>query len=206
MAQDFAAHLPIGDLSAGPPPGRAWLRTDPARAEALRRDYRAGGNDRLVGLSWRSANPALGAAKSLRPADLAPLAAIPGCRFVCLQYGVTADELTVLQNLFGERFLLDPAIDARNDLDGLAAQIAALDLTVTVSNVTAHLAGAQGRPVWVLAPPAGKSRFFYLMAQGSDTPWYPSMRVFRPEPDKGPAALPVQVAAELVSLVKPALR
>src|SRR3546814_1484684 len=98
---------------------------------------------------------------------------------------VTEDELAELHGLFGDRLLLDPEIDARNDLDGLAAQITALDLTVTVSNVTAHLAGALGRPVWVLAP-AGKSRFFYLMTQGEGTPWYPSMRIFRPAPDAGP--------------------
>src|SRR3546814_19173740 len=111
-----------------------------------------------------------------------------------LQYGVTEDELAELHGLFGDRLLLDPEIDARNDLDGLAAQITALDLTVTVSNVTAHLAGALGRPVWVLAP-AGKSRFFYLMAQGEGTPWYPSMRIFRPEPEAGQAALEIGRAA-----------
>jgi tetratricopeptide (TPR) repeat protein len=202
LAQDFAAHLPLGDLPSGPPPGEVWLRADAARAAVLRTRYRDGGDDRLVGLSWRSANPSLGAAKSLRPADLAPLAAMSGCRFVSLQYGATDAELAELRGLFGTRFLLDPEIDAGEDLDGLAAQITALDQVVTVSNVTAHLAGALGRPVWVLAPPAGKSRFFYLMAQGDGTPWYPAMRVFRPGPQAGPAALVEQVAGSLVSLAK----
>src|SRR3546814_6413222 len=110
---------------------------------------------------------------------------------------VTEDELAELHGLFGDRLLLGPEIDARNDLDGLAAQITALDLTVTVSNVKAHLAGALGRPVWVLEP-AGKSRFFYLMAQGESTPWYPSMRIFRPATDAGAAALAGQVRAGLV--------
>lgn len=205
LAQSFDAHLPLGDLPAGPPPGQAWLQADVARAAILRDRYRAGTGERLVGLSWRSANPALGAAKSLRPADLAPLAAVPDCRFVCLQYGVTEGEVSELRSLFGDRLLLDTEIDARNDLDGLAAQITALDLTVTVSNATAHLAGALGRPVWVLAP-TGKSRFFYLMGQGESTPWYPSMRIFRPAPAVGPAALPAEVAEAFVSLAKPGFR
>ncbi|WP_370153326.1 tetratricopeptide repeat protein [Ferrovibrio sp.] len=202
-AAGFDGHLPLGDLPVDAPPGQAWLRPDQDRAARLRAQYRGNSTDILTGLSWRSANPALGAGKSVRVGDLAPLAQAAGRRFVCLQYDVTETELAELRALFGDRLVVDPAIDARNDLDGLAAQIAALDLTVTVSNVTAHLAGAMGLPVWVLAP-SGRSLFYYLMAQGSGTPWYPTMRIFRPAAGKPPAGQLPLVAAALQRLAKSA--
>jgi tetratricopeptide (TPR) repeat protein len=184
LTRSFDGHLPLGNLPVDAPPGQAILQTDTGRAVTLADRYRAGSGDRLIGLSWRSANPRLGDAKSLTTGDLAPLADLRQTRFVCLQYDVTAAEHATLHNLFGERYVHDPAIDARTDLTGLVDQIAALDATLTVSNLTAHLAGAAGRPVHVLAP-AGKSLFFYLMAGGDHTPWYPTMRISRPGPGQG---------------------
>lgn len=201
LAAAFDGHLSLGDLASGDPPGVAYLKPDRNRAARLRARYQSGGRNVLVGLSWRSANPAMGAAKSLEPADLAALADVEGCHFVCLQYGATNEEHAALRALLGDRYIIDPEIDPRTDLDGLAAQIAALDLVVTVSNVTAHLAGALGQQVWVLAP-TGKSLFFYLMADGETTPWYPSMRIFR-SPVPGHWKVPLQaVAKRLESLAK----
>lgn len=201
ITADFDAHLPLGDLPQASPPGHAYLRADTAQTDRLRARYLAGGAAMLVGLSWRSINPAVGAGKSLQPGELAILATVPNCRFICLQYGATDDEHAQMRALFGDRYIVDGEIDTRNDLDGLAAQIAALDLVLTVSNVTAHLAGALGRPVWTLAP-AGKSLFFYLMAEGEETPWYPTMRVFR-SPSPGNWETPLQVVVKrLESLAK----
>lgn len=198
----FDGHRPLGDLAVTMPPGKPILQADAARAARLAEQYRQGSSDKLIGLSWRSANPTLGVAKSLRVADLAPFAAIPDLRFVCLQYGATADEHAALRRLFGDRYIHDPAIDAQNDLAALADQIAALDITVTVSNVTAHLAGALGGPVWLLAPPAGRSLFFYLMAAGEGTPWYPGMRIFRRRHAEGPESQLAAVAKGLELLAK----
>ncbi len=200
LLRPFDGHRPLGDLAVTAPPGQPTLRADPVRVRTLADTYRGDSRDRLVGLSWRSANPLLGAAKSLRIADLAPLAAIPGLRFVCLQYGATTEEHAALRALFGDRYIVDAGIDAQNDLAGLADQIAALDLTVTVSNVTAHLAGALGRPVWVIAPPAGRSLFFYLMAAGEGTPWYPGMRIFRHGHGEAPES-PVRAVAKALELL-----
>lgn len=202
MLRSFDGHRPLGDLAVAAPPGKPILQADTDHAARLRAQYLQGSSDKLVGLSWRSANPSLGAAKSLKPADLAPLATIPGLRFVCLQYGATDAEHAEFRRLFGARYIVDSAIDAQNDLAGLADQIAALDLTVTVSNVTAHIAGALGKPVWVLAPPAGRSLFFYLMASGDGTPWYPAMRIFRRGHVEGPETQLGAVAKALELLAK----
>lgn len=68
------------------------------------------------------------------------------------------------------------ASDARNDFDGTAALIANLDLVISVDTSIAHLAGALGRPVWILLPYACDWRW---QDRRSDSPWYPSARLFR---------------------------
>ena len=66
--------------------------------------------------------------------------------------------------------------DPLRDLDGFAAQVAALDLVISVDNTTVHFAGALGRPVWTLLPAVPDWRW---QLQRDDSPWYPSMRLFR---------------------------
>jgi hypothetical protein len=62
------------------------------------------------------------------------------------------------------------------DFDDTAAVLALCDLLVTVDTAPAHLAGAMGRPVWVLVPFAPDWRW---TLEGETTPWYPNMRIFR---------------------------
>jgi hypothetical protein len=64
------------------------------------------------------------------------------------------------------------------DLDALAAMIAGLDLVVTIDNTVAHLAGALGKPVWILLARGAEWRYG---CSGETTPWYPSARLFRQE-------------------------
>jgi len=78
---------------------------------------------------------------------------------------------------------------------------AACDLVITVSNVTAHVAGALGRPVWQLLP-KGNGRLGYWFTGRSDSPWYPSMRIFTQQApgDWGPVF--EEVKKELAAFVK----
>ena len=94
-------------------------------------------------------------------------------------------------------------LDLTQDLDGLAALCTACDLVVTVSNVTAHLAGALGRPVWLLAP-AANGRIWYWFHGRRDSPWYPALRIF--EQARARDWLPVldAVARELAAFHRPA--
>jgi len=66
-----------------------------------------------------------------------------------------------------------------SDLDDFAAQVAALDLTISTTNTTVHFAGAQDRPVWVLTP--ARPHWAWMRAR-EDSPWYPSLRHFRQGP------------------------
>ena len=69
-----------------------------------------------------------------------------------------------------------PLLDLLTDLTETAAAIMNLDLVISVDTAVAHLAGALGKPVWLLLP-AGPDWRWGL--QGDCTPWYPSMRIFR---------------------------
>jgi ADP-heptose:LPS heptosyltransferase len=63
-----------------------------------------------------------------------------------------------------------------SDFDETAAAVTALDLVITVDTAVAHLAGALGRPVWLLLP--FSPDFRWLLGR-DDSPWYPTMRLFR---------------------------
>lgn len=73
----------------------------------------------------------------------------------------------------------DPAVDPLMDMEAAAAQLACLDLVITVSNTAAHLAGALGVPVWLLLPAPGHGLLWYWMLERDDSPFYPSLRCFR---------------------------
>ena len=98
---------------------------------------------------------------------------MPDCRFVDLQYGDTRADREALERELGLHIERLDDIDTTNDIDGLAALMTACDLVATVSNTTAHLAGALGRPTFVFIP-FGNARIWYWFKHRADCPWYPS--------------------------------
>ncbi len=174
-----------------------YLRADETLRSRLRQKYRAGDpTARVVGISWDS-TARHGARKRLPLEAWGPILAIPGIRFVSLQYGVGPDDPGVKRLGLGSRLVVDGEIDALNNLDASAAQVAAMDLVITVSNTTAHLAGALGIPVWTLLAD-GPGCFWYWFRDRNDSPWYPSMRMIR-QPSPGDwQAVVSQVAGSLV--------
>ena len=86
--------------------------------------------------------------------DFEAVLRLPNCRFVDLQYGDTLIDRERAERALGVRVEHLDDIDNTRDIDGLAALISACDLVVTVSNTTAHLAGALGRPTFVMVPTA----------------------------------------------------
>ncbi len=155
---------------------RAYLAADRARVSRLR-ERLAGGGEPLIGLSWRSVNPLIGVAKSAQLRDLAGMLGGSGYRFIDLQYGDTAADRSAVERELGIAVEHVDDIDNTNDIDGLAALISACDAVVTVSNTTAHLAGALGRPTWVMVP-SGHARLWYWFKDMPDSPWYPRVRVW----------------------------
>jgi tetratricopeptide (TPR) repeat protein len=181
------AHIAMGSLgqhlrpnaSAFPLRPEGYLQSDKARAADLR--ARLSDGRLLVGLSWHSRNPNYEATKSVRLQDFTTLLRLPGCRFVDLQYGDTTPDRAAIEHELGIKIDRLADIDNTNDLDGLAALICACDLVVTVSNTTAHLAGALGRETHVLVP-FGRGRMWCWFTERSDSPWYPRARLWRQKP------------------------
>lgn len=121
---------------------------------------------------------------------LGPLAELSGVRFYSLQLGPAARQLT--RPPAGLR-VVDLTGNIRDFVD-TAALIENLDLVVTVDTSVAHLAGMLGRPVWVLLPYAADWRW---LEDRDDTPWYPTMRLFRQPAHGDWDSVVRRVAAEL---------
>jgi hypothetical protein len=173
------------------PSTRAYLRPDPARVAHWRNWL--GPGPPAVGISWRSGKMLGDRRRQYPPPDLwAPILALPGVRFVNVQYGDCAEELARFRVESGCEILEPPGLDIREDIDDLAALCVALDLMLCVGNATGALAGACGAPVAIISPPAAWPR---LGTEGF--PWYPAARALTP-PAYGDWAPAMAQAAGLV--------
>ena len=161
-----------------------YVSADPARAAAWADRLPPADGRKRAGLVWAgNAKFANDRTRSLSPARLAPLSAVAGVRWVSLQLGATAAP---------PLDLWDRTADL-HDMADTAALIANLDVVVTVDTSVAHLAGAMGKPVWVLLPAVPDWR--WLLGR-TDSPWYPSARLFRqPEPGDWAGVVKAVVAA-----------
>jgi hypothetical protein len=107
--------------------------------------------------------------RSIALSALAPLWSVGGCTWFSLQAGDAAPPVSG-----------SPLVDLGRgfrDFEDTAAAITALDLVISVDTAVAHLAGALGKPVWLLLPSRGVD--WRWMAGRTDSPWYPTMRLFR---------------------------
>ncbi len=148
---------PAGYLAADPTRIAQWQKSPPATQPR-------------IGLVW-AGNPAHGndSRRSIPTTLLAPLATLPGIDWVNLQTGGRGPELAIMYRL--------PAPSSRlTDFAETAALIATLDLVITVDTAVAHLAGALGKPVWIMLPHAPDWRW---MLDRDDSPWYATARLFR---------------------------
>jgi len=146
----------------------------PAEAVAAWTQRLAGMNGLKVGLVW-AGNPehVNDHRRSVDLKLLAPLFSVPGVSFASLQVGPRSDDLRKLK---GSEIKIEDLSSSFNDFVESGAAVSALDLVITVDTSMAHLAGALGKPVWVLLPWVTDWRW---MLNREDNPWYPNMRLFR---------------------------
>ena len=160
------------------PHHRGYLKPDPDLQRELRSRYKRNSGP-LVGISWATRKSIkLGPHKSTSLADWGPLLFMPGPTFVNLQYDSNPEEVATATQEFGARIITDPTIDPSGALDPFAAQVAAMDLVITTSSATAHMAGALNVPTWVFVP-TGIGTLWHWFLDREDSPWYPSVRLFR---------------------------
>ena len=150
---------------------------DAGERDVWRRRFEQFGAGPKIGISWRGGSKAkLRRTRSATLDQWQPLLSISGVHFVNLQYGECAEELAAAKSLIGAEIHDFDDIDPLHELDRWSAQVAALDLVVSVDNSTVHFAGALGVPVWTLLPKVANWRW---MHNRDDSPWYPGMRLFR---------------------------
>lgn len=170
-------------LAAGHEDGMRWrARLDELCAPGLRR----------VGLVWagRASHP-FDFARSASLAALGALGQVAGVAWVALQLGGPEAQVAG-QSWRAPLVNLGPEIESYADT---MAIIAGLERVVTVDTSVAHVAGAMGRPCWLMLPRRADWRWGL---RGADTPWYPALRLFRQRRlgDWGPVAAEIAAALE----------
>jgi Flp pilus assembly protein TadD len=172
-----------------------YLHADPEKVEMWRRDF--GDIAALkVGVVWAGGPTHKGDRyRSLAADAVLPRLVMPGVQLYSLQKEPRPSDIPVLAALGSDVIDLAPRLD---DFADTAAAAAALDLVISVDTSVAHLAGAMGRPVWVLLPYAPDWRW---LRDREDTPWYPSMRLFRQHTPQAWAEVIAQVSTRLACVV-----
>ena len=159
-----------------------YLRACPKKTSEIRKKYQELAKEKiLIGISWKSTgiNQRQTYSKKKKSTLLEhwqPVLAQRNYYFINLQYGNVKQELNEFQKHNNLKIHQDDEIDSLNSLDDFAAQISALDLVISTSNTTVHLAGALGKQVWTLLPHIPDWRW---TLEREDTLWYPKMRLFR---------------------------
>jgi len=171
-----------------------FLQCDKSRAIALRHQLKKP-NRLLVGISWQSLRAEHGASKSCSLSHLLPALKSQNIDFIDLQYGDTAEERSLLKASDGIEIQRVDTIDNKLDIDGLATLIDACDIVLTVSNTTAHLSAALGKPTLVLLPWHTPLWYWHLNSMYSR--WYPSAALLR-QSTAGDWSEPVNQAAKII--------
>lgn len=202
---DIDYQIPIGSLGQ-------WLRTDGDSFKQSKQPYLTACTNRsakikkryqklaagklLVGISWKSTgiNQRRALLKSTMLEDWISILSQQDCCFINLQYGDIKEELEQFQQQTNLMIYQGEEIDSLQNLDDFAAQVSALDLVISTSNTTVHMAGALGKQVWTLLPYIPDWRW---MLDREDTPWYPSMRLFRQNETRDWSGGGSQVRSEL---------
>lgn len=176
-SQKFDFACPMGDLPRwlrpeleGFKPLGKYLQADDTLAAKCRSRYDALGAGIKIGISWASRPP-----KGIPLDDWGKIFAIPDAVFINLQYGEHDAEIKAAEKKYGVKIHTDFAIDPLSDIDGFAAQVAAMDVIMTIQNATLYVAAGLGVPTVAFASPNPDWRWF-----GQDlSPWHDNVKLLR---------------------------
>jgi tetratricopeptide (TPR) repeat protein len=201
---DFDFHLPIlslphlfGTTLTTIPAEIPYLAAKAEKIEYWRERINRGPKKFAIGLCW-AGNPQHkdDTNRSMPLSAFVPLAKIANVTFYSLQKGAAASQIAD----FSEMNLIDLTGDIK-DFSDTAAMVQNLDLVISVDTAIAHLAGALGRPVWNLLSFIPDWRW---MLNGSDSPWYPTMKLFRQKSRGDWGTVVGEVAEQLAAIASPA--
>ena len=136
-------------------------------------------NKKIIGISWKSENKKIGNKKSI---DLEKIIEVFKDEYIYLnlQYGDHDNEIQRLEKIYNVKIINDHNIDLYNDLDSQMALINNCDLVLTISNVTAHLAGSAGKKtILMLAKYIGDIYYWALVDKKNNSTIYPSINIIK---------------------------
>ena len=151
------------------------LRLQPRHRPVEQKDHDPGRRPK-IGIAWRSKNPLIGRLKTMALGEWKAVLSAVDADFVSLQYEDGASPLDARPSSAPAVHSLP--VDPFGNLDPLAAEIADLDLVISVASTAVHLAGRLGVPMWVLLPRGMGASWFWFNG-GDQSPWYPQARLFR---------------------------
>jgi len=164
FAKDEAPDLwaPLGTAMAALRPdaasfgaGAPFLIPDPERVAHWQAWLATLGTGQKVGIIWKSLLVDLNRARYFAPLSAwAPVLTMPGVQFISLQYGRAEDDLRTIAEQMGADVAVPPGLDLKDDLEGVVALCAALDLTIGPATATTNLAAASGASVQIYMTPA----------------------------------------------------
>jgi Tfp pilus assembly protein PilF len=179
LLPDFAFYAPLmslpgifGTSLASIPAEVPYVTADAGLVDHWHRELGPSGGLR-IGIAWQG-NPRhqRDRQRSFRLAQLEPLARVAGVRLFSLQKGFGTDQIAELDG----RFAVSDIGSRFGDFMDTAAVMRNLDLVISLDSSLAHLAGALGVPIWMAIPIAADWRW---LTEREDSPWYPTMRLFR---------------------------
>ena len=182
---DYDSHLPIGSLPLHfrkslddfEATSKGWLQADPERVQSIRQNLMITKKQKIIGISWMTSS--LIANSHLRNIKIEVLLNLYkelDLKFINLQYGDVSEEISNLKLNHGIDVLEIPDLDLFNDIDGLAATIAACDYVISIANLNTHLAGSVGTNTKLLLPYAADDRWGY---KTNKSYWYNSINIYR---------------------------
>ena len=130
----------------------------------------------MIGIAWHSAHPRQGRRVSAPLSGWGPILKGTDATFVSLQYGKHDAEIDAARAAFGAVIHRDSNINPLTDLDGFAAQVNAMDAVVSIDNSTLPMAAGLGKPVFGLMARSADWRWLF---DREDSPWYPTLKIFR---------------------------
>jgi Tfp pilus assembly protein PilF len=162
-------------LATIPPPAPIVAPADRIEQWRSRLSAQLSGTDRIVGIAWQG-NPhhQWDQFRSVRLSMFERLAGMRGVKLLSLQSGPGVEQIEPFERITGVKMIV-PESHA-HDLADAAALASLCDLVISVDSANAHLAASMGKPTWILLSVAADWRWLTVR---EDSPWYPSVRLFR---------------------------
>jgi tetratricopeptide (TPR) repeat protein len=168
--------LPLAFATTGStiPADIPYLRAEPDRVEKWKAIL--GTHGFKIGICWQGSTLGATLGKPFSVAEFRAIAQIPGVRLISLQKGEGSEQLQDLPPGMAVESLGEDFDAGKHAFVDTAAVMEGLDLVITTDTSVAHLAGALGRPAWVALKYVPDWRW---LLDRSDSPWYPTLRLFR---------------------------